>query len=64
MRRHERRRGTHECVRHDGQDGLGLSPAAQGSHPNLIRRPILMEGKHMILGLDETEYEQAVKSAT
>ncbi len=29
-------------------------------NPNLIRRPILVKGKKMILGFDEEEYQAAV----
>ena len=29
-------------------------------NPNLIRRPILVKGKKMILGFDEEEYKAAV----
>jgi arsenate reductase-like glutaredoxin family protein len=32
-------------------------------NPNLIRRPILIDRKLMILGFNEPEYEQAVSAA-
>jgi arsenate reductase-like glutaredoxin family protein len=31
------------------------------ANPNLIRRPILADRKHTILGFSEVEYEQATK---
>lgn len=32
------------------------------AHPNLIRRPILVNGKKIALGFDEKEFSDALKS--